>query len=151
MLVKKEAKAKFIGTFSTTPTSKEKSVTLDDLSVNPHVCYIGLFINGNDVDGLHNLSWTKPVWDQLVPLMKQLEDRMVDIKNKPNQKLYPALYLCDEDDNNEIEVDLPECGTDSFGNYYFMSYKFPRSIKTLDDICLVAFKKLVNPDLVGWK
>lgn len=142
---KKEAKGKFIRTINPTPTGREKTVTLHDLDVNPKVEYIGLFVNGNDIGGLDGVSWTKPMWDQLEPLMKKLDDELLKIKGEPNKKIEADIYLCDEDDNNEVTVEIPTIETDRFGHIVFDDSKgYPRKVKTLEDLCLIAFHKMLK-------
>lgn len=142
---KKEAKGKFIRTINPTPTGREKTVTLNDLDVNPNVEYIGLFVNGNDIGGLDGVSWTKPMWDQLEPLMKKLDDELLKIKGEPNKKIEADIYLCDEDDNNEVTVEIPTIETDRFGHIVFDDSKgYPRKVKTLEDLCLIAFHKMLK-------
>ena len=142
---KKEAKGKYIRTINPDATDREKTVTLSDLGVNPNVEYIGLFVNGFDVDGLERVSWTKPMWDQLETLMKQLDNELLEIKGKPNKKIEADIYLCDEDDNNEVTVNIPTIETDRFGHIVFDDSKgYPRKVRTLEDLCLIAFHKMLK-------
>lgn len=142
---KKEAKGKFIRTINPNATDREKTVTLSDLGVNPDIEYIGLFVNGYDVDGLDRVSWTKPMWGQLETLMKQLDNELLEIKGKPNKKIEADIYLCDEDNNNEVTVNIPTIETDRFGNIVFDDSKgYPRKVRTLEDLCLIAFHKMLK-------
>ena len=142
---KKEAKGKFIRRINPSATGEEKKLTLKDLDVNPAVEYIGLFVNGYDVGGLEPVYLNRPAWDQLVPLMEKLDNEILEIKGSPNKKIESWIYLCDEDDNNEVTVEIPDIYTDSQGRIVFDDSKgYPRRVKDMNDLCLVAFHKLLK-------